>query len=64
MDTVPQRREALRPATIEEFIDNGHIIVIFQGHALKLDKWMSKHPGGHLPILHMVGCDATDEINA
>lgn len=48
---------------IASYIADGQIIVIHEGYALKLDNWLSKHPGGKLAILHMVGKDATDEIN-
>jgi delta8-fatty-acid desaturase len=50
-------------AEIAERIDQGSVIVIHEGYALKLDSWLDKHPGGRLTILHMVGRDATDEIN-
>ena len=64
MNTPVQQSKVLSPAAIEDLVANGHVIVIFEGHALKLDCWMDKHPGGHLPILHMVARDATDEMNA
>lgn len=48
---------------IEGLVADGQLIVIHQGLALKLDSWIHKHPGGHLAIHHMVGRDATDEIN-
>ena len=48
---------------IEGLIADGHLIVIYEGSALKLDNWIEKHPGGRLAILHMVGRDASDEIN-
>jgi len=44
-------------------IADGQTIVIYEGHVLKLDSWLWKHPGGQLAIQHMVGRDATDEIN-
>jgi cytochrome b involved in lipid metabolism len=31
---------------------------------LKVDAWIKFHPGGDKSIKHMVGRDATDEINA
>ncbi|MCU6308672.1 cytochrome b5 domain-containing protein [Enterobacter quasiroggenkampii] len=43
-------------------IADGHTVLIFQDYVLRLDGWLAKHPGGRLPILHMVGKDATDEI--
>lgn len=57
-------RNRLVPASeIKELIDDGKLIVIYEGLALKLDSWIDKHPGGRLAILHMVGRDASDEIN-
>ncbi len=44
-------------------IADGHTIVVFEGRVLQLDAWLEKHPGGRLAIMHMVGRDATDEIN-
>ena len=37
--------------------------MIANGRALQLDRWIQKHPGGEKTILHMVGRDATDEVN-
>lgn len=48
---------------VEGLIAEGQLIVIYEGLALKLDGWIHKHPGGHLAIMHMVGRDASDEIN-
>lgn len=57
-------RNRLVPASeVKELIDDGKLIVIYEGYALKLDSWIDKHPGGRLAILHMVGRDASDEIN-
>lgn len=43
-------------------IADGHAIVVFDGLVLRLDSWLSRHPGGRLAILHMIGKDATDEM--
>lgn len=48
---------------IEALIAAGHSIVIKETTVLRLDAWKEKHPGGDLVIQHMVGRDATDEIN-
>ncbi len=48
---------------IEARIADGNIVVISEGRVLQLDGWLDKHPGGRLAVLHMVGRDATDEIN-
>lgn len=57
-------RNRLIPAKeIHDLITDGKLIVIYEDYALKLDSWIGKHPGGRLAIEHMVGRDATDEIN-
>lgn len=57
-DTVLSRRY------IEGQIAEGKHVVIFEGRVLKVDAYMKFHPGGEKPMKHMVGRDATDEINA
>ncbi|PGH30846.1 delta8-fatty-acid desaturase [[Emmonsia] crescens] len=57
-DNVLSRRE------IEGMIADGRCIVVVDGRVLKLDAWLKFHPGGTLAIQHMVGRDATDEVNA
>lgn len=47
---------------IEALIAAGRKIVIFDNHVLKVDGWLPYHPGGDKAILHMVGRDATAEI--
>jgi delta8-fatty-acid desaturase len=58
------RDRFLSPRQVEGLIADGQSIVIYSGYALRLDDWLPKHPGGLLPIAHMVGRDATNEINA
>ena len=48
---------------IEGLIADGRSIIIFNGKVLKVDTWLQFHPGGVKTIMHMVGRDATDEIN-
>jgi delta8-fatty-acid desaturase len=48
---------------VEGLIADGHVVIISEGRVLQLDAWLDKHPGGRLAVLHMVGRDATDEIN-
>ena len=57
------RNQILSPAVVEAMIARGQQIVISEGRVLKLDNWIEKHPGGKLTIMHMVGRDATNEIN-
>lgn len=49
---------------IEGLIADGKQIIIFDDRVLKVDAWIPYHPGGDKSIRHMVGKDATDEINA
>lgn len=50
-------------SAIHQLIAKGQLIVIANTRVLRLDKWLNRHPGGEKTILHMVGRDATDEIN-
>ncbi|KFY49118.1 hypothetical protein V495_00706 [Pseudogymnoascus sp. VKM F-4514 (FW-929)] len=56
------RSRVLSRRQIEGLIANNQTIVILDNKVLRLDKWLERHPGGKLPIQHMVGRDATDEI--
>lgn len=53
----------ISPQTVAELIAQGEPVVVHEGYALNISKWIDNHPGGRLAILHMVGRDATDEIN-
>jgi len=53
----------LSRSTIHQLIAKGQLIVIANNRVLRLDRWLSRHPGGEKTILHMVGRDATDEVN-
>jgi delta8-fatty-acid desaturase len=57
------RHEIISPAEIERRVADGQPVVIYEGYVLDLGEWINMHPGGKLAILHMVGRDATDEIN-
>jgi sphingolipid 8-(E)-desaturase len=57
-DKVLSRRE------VEGLIADGRAIIIVDGKVLKADAWLKYHPGGEKAIMHMVGRDATDEVNA
>ncbi|KAK4698906.1 hypothetical protein P7C70_g7362, partial [Phenoliferia sp. Uapishka_3] len=45
-------------------ITRGHVLVIHRGFVYRLNSFLKNHPGGALPVLHYVGRDATDEIEA
>jgi hypothetical protein len=59
-----KRDQVLTRREVEGMIAEGHILVVFEGRVLCLDGWIDKHPGGKLPLLHMVGMDASSEIAA
>ncbi|CAF0964815.1 unnamed protein product [Didymodactylos carnosus] len=44
--------------------DDGDLLVIYKNKIYRLNNWIKYHPGGETAILHMVGKDATDEMNA
>lgn len=49
---------------IEDLIAQGRTIAIIHNQVVKLDAWLPYHPGGDKALLHMVGKDASDEIDA
>lgn len=57
-DTILTRRY------IEGLIAEGKHVIVFETRVLKVDAFLKFHPGGEKAIKHMVGRDATDEINA
>ncbi|KAI2675317.1 hypothetical protein CBS147355_6311 [Penicillium roqueforti] len=61
----PSRKDTLLTRRyIEGLIAEGKHVIIFEGRVLNVDPFIRYHPGGEKPIKHMVGRDATDEINA
>ncbi|KAF8866070.1 fatty acid/sphingolipid desaturase [Acephala macrosclerotiorum] len=56
-ETVLSRRQ------VEGLIADGRSIIILNQRVLRVDAWMKYHPGGDKAIMHMVGRDATDEVN-
>jgi len=59
-----QKGRILSRRYIEGLIADGKHVIIFENRVLKVDAWIKFHPGGDKSIKHMVGRDATDEINA
>lgn len=57
------RDQVLGRRQIEDLIAQGRTIIIVDGRVLKVDAWLPFHPGGEKSIKHMVGRDATDEVN-
>lgn len=58
------RDKVLSRRQIEGLIADGRHIFILHGKVLKADAWIKFHPGGDKSIQHMVGRDATEEVNA
>jgi len=48
---------------IEALIAEGRAVFIVDQHVIKADAWRKYHPGGDKAIMHMIGRDATDEVN-
>ena len=61
---TPRRDLVYSRRQIEGLIADGRKILIVEGRVLKVDAWLPYHPGGDKAIKHMVGRDATDEVNA
>ncbi|KAI9732859.1 MAG: hypothetical protein M1834_003798 [Cirrosporium novae-zelandiae] len=59
-----QKETLLSPRQVEGLIADGRTIIIVDDKVLKVDAWLKYHPGGDKAIMHMVGRDATDELNA
>lgn len=49
---------------IIDLIADGKAIIIYQQNVLNLTSWLPKHPGGDAAVHHMIGRDASDEMNA
>jgi delta8-fatty-acid desaturase len=54
----------MRRDEIEDLIAQGRHIIIIHQQVVKVDPWLQYHPGGDKAMLHMVGKDASDEIDA
>jgi delta8-fatty-acid desaturase len=49
---------------VAQLITRGHLLVLHRQSIYRLNNWASKHPGGALAVLHFVGRDAVDELEA
>lgn len=59
-----RRPKILTRDQIVDLIAAGKAIVIYKQYVLNLTSWLPKHPGGEKAVYHMIGRDATDEMNA
>lgn len=60
----PTRQKVISRSQLKQRIVAGECLVIYKNKVLNLTRWADKHPGGRLAILHFVGRDATDEMDA
>ena len=61
---APGNKVVLSRREVEGLIADGQKIIIVDCRILRVDTWLKYHPGGDKTIMHMVGRDATDEVNA
>lgn len=61
---MARKDTVLSRCQVEGLIADGQSVIIIDGKVLKVDAWLRYHPGGDKAIMHMVGRDATDEVNA
>lgn len=64
-DSLKKQKPIWTRNEIAQRILAGENIFIYRGSAVRVSpSWLALHPGGDLAILHFVGRDATDEIDA
>ena len=61
--TSSRTESVLSRRHVEALIAEGRSIIIVDQRVLKVDPWLRYHPGGAKAIMHMIGRDATDEVN-
>ncbi|KAL8915524.1 MAG: hypothetical protein Q9171_000089 [Xanthocarpia ochracea] len=61
---IAPKDRCLTRRQVEGLIADGNTIIIVDGKVLKVDAWLRHHPGGEKTLMHVVGRDATDEVNA
>ena len=62
--TMDRKDRILSRRVVESMIARGKTVIVVDGSVLLVDSWLKYHPGGDKAIMHMVGRDATDEVNA
>jgi delta8-fatty-acid desaturase len=63
-DSNGHQKKTLTRVQVAKRIAAGETLVLHRRRVYKLDSWLARHPGGELAILHFVGRDATDELEA
>ncbi|KAI5466518.1 fatty acid desaturase-domain-containing protein [Mariannaea sp. PMI_226] len=64
LDASKRTPPVMTRTDVEAQISEGHHLVIMHGQVIKVDAWLKYHPGGDKAMLHMVGKDASDEVDA
>lgn len=62
-EEIKKQFPVLSRRQIEALIADSRAVMVVDGYVLKVDAWIQYHPGGDKAIMHMVGRDATDEVN-
>jgi len=61
---APEELLELSRAQVAKLICRGHLLVLHRNQIYRLNNFAKSHPGGTLAILHFVGRDAVDELEA
>ncbi|KAH3666908.1 hypothetical protein OGAPHI_003358 [Ogataea philodendri] len=64
MSRTSAKNRVLSKQDVARMIGQGDLIVVYNNTVLRLNNWIRFHPGGDKAVHHMVGRDATDEMNA
>ncbi|KAJ3014465.1 hypothetical protein HKX48_005124 [Thoreauomyces humboldtii] len=55
--------KTITPKTVAYRVARGEMLIIYEDKVYNVTLFAKCHPGGELVLKHMMGCDATDEIN-
>ncbi|KAK4687824.1 sphingolipid 8-(E)-desaturase, partial [Tremellales sp. Uapishka_1] len=62
--STTRERPVLSRAEVADRIISGSLLFVYRSQVINATNWAPFHPGGSLAILHFVGRDATDEVEA
>jgi len=63
-DSLKSAKPVIDRHTIAKRISTGELLFIYHALVINASAWANRHPGGVLAVLHFVGRDATDEVEA
>lgn len=63
MGLALDKERPLSRENVEALIAEGNLVIIYHDKALCLNNWIARHPGGDKAVLHMVGRDASQEMD-